>query len=121
MGITTQIESEIGLTIQHCEGVVTMDELEAAIARYPGAGHVLWDFRAASMEEFTANALGELARRQRNIARPEGTRVALVMNDTVKFGLGRSFEAHAEFLGAPVNVRTFRDYNEALVWIESDE
>jgi hypothetical protein len=77
----------------------------------------LWDLRNAT-SALSSNEMERLA--QAALARDKGgaSRVAIIAEEDVIYGLSRVFEVYRE--SSEVKVRTFRDLDEAQGWLQED-
>jgi len=76
----------------------------------------LWDFRHASLANFTVEDLMSLAVFLTQHLDRLGKRVALVVGRDLEYGIGQMWGAYAEE-SAPRERRLFRCMDEAFVWL----
>jgi hypothetical protein len=125
MPIEYSIDIKRGLSIHTCTGTIGANDLLRAINTlysspdYSHSYHSLWDFR-----DCTANLSSDEMRRivdleQTDQKGPGAGKVALVVGKTLDFGLARMYHMLSEQkVDRPLMV--FRDYEDALKWIEEE-
>jgi hypothetical protein len=118
----TQIIHSKDLTLHTVSGLVGHSELISNAKKYYAAGNltsmVLWDFRNANINGLHANQLREIAWDLRDYMRLRaGGKTAFVVSDDIAFGIARMFEAFAESECVAVEQRTFRDIEDAIIWL----
>jgi len=120
--ITTQIIQSKNLTLHTVSGLVGHSEIILNAKNYYTAGNltpmVLWDFRNATLNGLYENQLREIAWDLRDYIRLRtGGKTAFVVADDIAFGIARMFEAFSESEGITVEQRTFRDIEDAIIWL----
>jgi len=119
MPFSMRIEPDAGIVIGTCSGALGLDDArEGAMAVWGNPNWsgkpVVWDFRSAILD-VQAPEVREIARfvldRQPSSPPPK---VAFVIARDVDFGLARMFEVFRQH--PSTEVRTFRDYDEAVSW-----
>jgi len=119
MTVSIRIESETGMAIATCSGVLRVSDAKASAAalwKAPGwsGDAVVWDFREAQFD-FDRAGIREVADfvSSHQPATPPA-RVAWVTLRDLDFGLARMFEVFRE--DPRTDFRVFRDYDEAISW-----
>ncbi len=123
MPLRFRIDEAAGLVITTAEGEVTGEDLLAharALASTPGRPPRelvdLSDRTEVPISTEVVRGLAEyLSAADENVP---GSRVALVAKSDAIFGMMRVFQAHREH--ANVELRVFRDRDEALRWLERE-
>ncbi len=124
--IRTTVDPAADLTVVRARGEVTADEILDAVEQfYTGerTSRVLWDFTEASLRAIGPEDVERIAAFTVNHARAEGGgwMTALVLPESLGFGLGRMFEMLREASLPDVKTRTFRGLAEARAWLGLDE
>lgn len=109
------------LTLNIVSGSFSADDVIAALDRfYSGepTPHVLWDFSNADFDEITSDDVRRMSEfsRMHEAKRAHG-KTALVFSADVGYGLGRMFGTLQEVDESPVQHRSFRTMEEAMVWL----
>jgi hypothetical protein len=121
MPIESSIDTKRGLSIHNCTGTVTADDILQAInALYAGAGythsyHSIWDFRDCA-PNLSSDEMRRIIDFERKNEGPDGGKVALVVNQTLNFGLARMYHMLSE-QRLNRSLQVFRDYDDAFIWI----
>ena len=119
MAISIQIESETGMAIATCSGVLQIEDAKKGAATlwkspdWKGVS-VVWDFREAQFDVTTSNVrrIAEFVLRRQPAIPP--AKVAFVTQRDVDFGMARMFEVFRE--DPRTAFRVFRDFDEAVSW-----
>lgn len=115
---------ERGFTRYVCTGVVTLEDLMAAINGFYGSDptpNSLWDVSAADVTQIPTGGMRQLAEFAKvRAAVRAGGRTAIVAGDPVGFGLARMYEAFAEVTGHEIQVRVFQDRGDAERWLAEE-
>jgi hypothetical protein len=122
VAIDFRIDLDAGLLIVEVEGRVVPDDVVRYRTRLladsdfsPGM-NTLVDCREASTDGFNASDLqflaNDIASRRRLLGR---AKCAVLVSTDAAYGLLRMYEAYT--LESPVEVRVFRDEDEALAWV----
>ena len=91
------------------------------VRRYGSEGmtrYELYDLRARATP-FSTEEIEQIVRQtiQDVPLRPPGGKTAIVVNETLKFGLARMYETFAELEGIATETRPFYDMAEAVQWL----
>lgn len=121
MPMSYDIDAEGRMVRVRVEGSPSYDELLACFAAYtqdprfrPGMP-ILVDDRART-ESPSAQEIRRMAHDSKAQPQPvEGSRCALLVASDLQFGLSRMYELMME--GGPMEVRVFRDEDEAVAWL----
>ena len=121
--IRKNVEEENDLTIMVVHGEVTADMIIAALVDfYQGAftSKLIWDYTDADLTQVKNDELRQISSVAVNHAhlRREG-RTAIVVPETLGFGLGRMYEIISENDENPINYNVFKDINMARKWMRS--
>lgn len=121
MPFSIRTEPETGIVVAACSGALRLDDAKEGAETIWGNPEwsgkpIVWDFRSARLD-VDVTAVRELAKfiLERQSSPPP--KVAIVTARDVDFGLARMFEVFRE--RPSTEVRTFRDYEEALSWARS--
>lgn len=123
MGVTTKVDSELGLVIKTAEGSFTADDVMESRHQmlgdpaYRPEMSILWDMREASPERLTSDSLRALVDRIRSTANGPWTKAALVVSKDAMFGTSRMFQSMAH--DTIYKIMVFREMDEALRWLKS--
>jgi hypothetical protein len=121
--IRKNVEKENDLTIMVVHGQVTADLIIAALVDfYQGAftSKLIWDYTDADLTQVKNDELRQISSVAVNHAhlRKEG-QTAIVVPETLGFGLGRMYEIISENDENPINYNVFKDINTAREWMRS--
>lgn len=122
MPFTIRMEQESGVVIgTGTDNLGLVDAKDAAAALWGNPDWVgkpvLWDFRAARLD-VRPSEVRELAQFILSSQPQPPPRVAIVTARDLDFGFGRMFEVLREH--PSTEVRTFRDYDEAISWVREN-
>ena len=110
------------LRIRHATGLITAEELRTAavdFVREAPTRLALWDFTDADFSALpVAGLVAVFDAVVPYMSNRQGGRSALLFNSPVGFGLGRMSEAFAEVRGYPCQIRAFRDWADAMRWLQ---
>ena len=120
MPITVEEVPDQSLRIIRCNGVITNDHLRdwgysLTAADLSTTGNVLVDLRAATLD-VTADGVWSFADTMQQRALDARRKVAIVGASDVAYAYGRMYQQIIE--RGQVEVRVFREYEEALRWLE---
>lgn len=124
--VSIKIESESGLAIATCHGVLRLKDAQKSVSalwKTPGwlGKSSIWDFREAQFD-ISSSDIREVAQFViQNQPDPPPLKVAFVTKRDVDFGLARIFEVFRE--DSRTVFRVFKNYKKALDWawlIETD-
>jgi len=125
MPISKQIdESKQLTTFTLGEGKTTFEEIAAEVkAQYEETPtrNVLWDASNGSVANLTKEHIEKLASfsgRFGNVRK--GGKTALYSPGDAAFGLSRMFEIIGDLKNVPIQVKVFRDKDEAMNWLDED-
>lgn len=122
--ITKIIESENDLTIYIVEGALTADEfLQCSSESYinNSTKNVLMDLKKGSISNISSDDLKAIACGMKEcIQKRMGGKTAIVSKLNVDFGMGRMYEAFAQYENLPIIYQTFRDIEKAKQWLQSE-
>ena len=110
------------LTIFTIIDELNMDELMAllqSIYQEKPTLNFLWDIRKGSIKQLSSENLAQIATFVKSVSgRRQAGRTAFVVARDVDYGIGRMLDAYGENEGLPIETRVFRNYVEAVVWLE---
>jgi hypothetical protein len=123
MKFTTKTDTQSKLRIHTVQGALEKDSLLENLQKvYSGADfdenmNAIWDLREADLTPFSyaqIEEIGEYVGKQWGI---EGqSKAAIVVSRDVDYGLTHILKMLLEARSS-IKIRTFRDYQEALVWV----
>ena len=120
-----RIDREKKIAVLEIQGTTTflnIHEIIEALLSHPehtdGMDEV-WDFRDASLANFTAEDLIAIAALLTQHLDRLGRRAALVVGRDLEYGIGQMWRAFAEE-NAPRDRRLFRSMEEAFAWLASE-
>ena len=121
--ILKKVEDENDLTIMVVHGQITADMIIAALVGfYEGAftSRLIWDYTDADLTEVQNDELRQISSVAVSYAhlRKEG-QTAIVMPETLGFGLGRMYEIICENNESPIHYNVFKDIEKAREWLSS--
>lgn len=121
--IQKKVEKENDLTIMVVHGQVTADMIiEALVDFNQGAftSKLIWDYTNADLTEVQNDELHHISSVAVSYShlRKEG-QTAIVMPETLGFGLGRMYEIISENDENPINYNIFKDIKKARAWLNS--
>lgn len=122
MPVSHLVDIARGCVLTTLEGTVTTEELvenSLAMARNDEIGHCrveLVDLTGVVGETVDSAVLREIAGNLKRAVHIE--RMAVLASRELDYGLARMFQAYAS--DGPVDVRVFRDRDEALTWLGLD-
>jgi hypothetical protein len=126
MPIKYSIDTERGFRAFTCTGDVGTNDILQTIngvcssEDFFNSKHALWDFRNCTINISSDEMRKIIDCVQRNMKGFSGEKVALVVDTTLDFGLARMFHLLSEQkVDRPLMV--FRDYYDALKWIEESQ
>jgi hypothetical protein len=119
--IETKPDTSKGLTTFKALGIMKAVEFQDCLQCYYEAGVTplaLWDLSEADLSALTSDEINYLAQYGSQLAtnRAEG-KTAIVFDSPFEYGLGRIFQAYVEINTTPVEVRLFRNLEEAKQWL----
>jgi len=122
MSISLQLDPDSGVIVATCSGDLGIDDGKAAAADLWGKPEwsgrpVIWDFRQARLNVHAPQVrqFAQFVLQHQPMTPPY--KVAMVTGRDVDFGLARMFEVFREH--PSTEVRTFRDFSEAMSWARS--
>jgi len=124
-----EIEKEIigdkGVTVFKVKGEMLCDQIIDEITRFYAKDltrYAVWDFSCAEGKHVTANEVQKIAKHAKKFGhlRSDG-KTAFVMSSSLAYGLGRMYDSFAQVNNHPVKHGIFRNYNEAISWIEGQK
>lgn len=129
MSITSQVDKTRDLTSYTLTGNLTIDEIHNAIKSFWEAHELtlngLWDARQAELTNLKSSdvegitaLIGEYAHR---FDERKTGKTAIVASSDLQFGLSRIFGTFYEIENFPIQLKIFRDMNEALEWLDQNE
>jgi hypothetical protein len=98
--------------------LATADDVSANERIRPGYFELVDTRHAASMDRLSAEGLRKVAARASPHLRPPGGRMALVVAESLTYGLARMYSVYAEETRSEIEV--FRDIEEACAWLGID-
>ena len=127
MPIETTVYKEPQVIIRTATGQLTFEEVKSAItgvAEMPGYAKgmsAIWDLRKANIYKFTEDDLYRIVEVIKGGIEDRGTgfKLALVASEDFEFGMSRMWEAIAQDL--PLEIKVFRDMDEARTWVVEPE
>lgn len=126
MPIDTNIQESNDLTIFTGSGELLLAEVLNAIKSFysgPITLNVVWDLRQATVPDITSDDVNQIAGMLKTLRadRKEG-RTTLVSPKDAMYGLSRMLELLLDSLGdSRVEMRVFRDFDEAIAWLDQKE
>ena len=123
MTLSIRLGLEDGIIVARCTGALGMKDAQETAPliwnREDFAGlPIVWDFREATLD-VQPKDVRELAQFILSRQPTPPPRVGLVISRDVDYGFSRMFEVFRE--DASTEVRTFRDFDEALLWARSEQ
>ena len=123
MTVIQKQDPEKNLTVLTGTGELSFEEVSEAIAGfYEGSPtlHVLWDLREARASHITSEQVNQIASSLSVLRNTrEGGKTALVTPIDATYGMVRMFQLFLESLGqSDIQMRAFRDMDEALQWMK---
>lgn len=123
MPVQTTVDTELNLAVHTVTVSLSLEEIKAALDAlwenpdFRPTMNTLWDVRDANVAEWSAEGIQAVARYVEKHAEQRGIgyRSAIVVAQDVAFGLSRMYEAYGYDL--PLNLRVFRDIDEARRWV----
>jgi len=116
------IDKEYQLTVHIFSGVVRAQDLMDAVKKLYESEltpHHLWDLTAADLSSLQGMDLDDLAKLAKQSAPDrKGGRTAIVSSSDLGFGLGRVYQAYAEYSQQRVEIKIFHARDEAEAWIK---
>ena len=102
-------------------GEITIEAWLQTVLRYGSEGmtrYELYDLRYRATP-FSTEEIEQIVHQtiQYMPLRPPGAKTAIVVNETLKFGLVRMYETFAELEGVATETRPFYDLAEAVQWL----
>jgi hypothetical protein len=122
MPISIQIDESKQLTIYTLEsGVTSFEEIATTVKdlyeKNP-TKNVLWDASEGSVAELTKDHIEKLASFSPRFSDlRKGGKTALYSPGDVAFGLSRMFEIIGNLRKVPIEIKVFRDRDQALQWL----
>lgn len=122
MSMTFDTDRDLNLTVFRLAGPVSFETFKDVIDRYRAAGptqNEIYDFLAFSGETFTMEQLNQLVEITKSHAppRPNGSKTALVVPDTLSFGVSRQYQTLANMHDLPWETEVFETIAAARRWI----
>jgi len=113
------------LTIFTVTGKISFEEVMRALKRsYAGnpTSNILWDLRKGSATDLTYDNLVKISEYTAKVSgKRQGGKTALVSPSDVDYGILRTLDSFGEVYEFSFYIRAFRDYDEAIVWLESKQ
>ena len=117
------VEKENDLTIMVVHGQVTADMIIEALVEFnQGAftSKLIWDYTDADLSEVKNHELHHISSVAVSYSHlRKGGQTAIVMPETLGFGLGRMYEIISENDENPINYNIFKDIKKAREWLSS--
>jgi len=115
--ITVKFEPENDLTIFTVKGDLSADEILKYSSEY-STKYVLWDATGGSVRKIQTVDFRRIAvEMKKHSQNRAGGKTALVGKFNIDFGLSRMYEAFAGIEEIPITYKTFRNYDDALRWL----
>ena len=120
MPVTSCWDPESGIVTLKVEGTIVLSQAIEVTEemyrdpRFQEPTRVLWDLRGGSFDWETSELLEFASFVERSRAVGRGRAAVLAPSD-LEFGLSRIYQAYSE--DSPVEVRVWRDYDEAWSWL----
>jgi hypothetical protein len=122
--ISKQIDEAKQLTTFTIDGEATFEEIAAAVrSLYEEAPtrDVFWDCSNGSVANLTTEHVEKLASLSPRFGSARnGGKTALYSPGDMAFGLSRMFEIIGNLRKVPIQLKVFRDKDEAKLWLEED-
>ncbi|MBC2737707.1 MAG: hypothetical protein HF981_25335 [Desulfobacteraceae bacterium] len=116
---------DASLTILTVSGVVTCQDVIHALEDFfknDVTPNLLWDYTDADVSEITEKCMNQIiAIAKSNAHLREKGRTAIVGRGDVTFGLSRMYEILSELREHPIQHHVFRNIDEAITWLKTDE
>lgn len=124
MPIQTEIIIDRQLTIHTIQGELTFNAIMATLKAYNAVRpttYTLWDFREADLTHFTADHIRSLVHFSTRYdgLRPGGHTALLIGNQPLAYSMARIAEIGNDVAKSDIVMATFRDYDEAIAWLEA--
>jgi hypothetical protein len=125
MPITFQTDLSRELTVFKITGTVNIREWLNTLRAYVESGttrYELYDIREGEGVGFTSKQVDQIIEggKSKIVARPPGSKTALVVSKDVHFGMSRVYQAVSEIEGSTWESETFRSMEEAYKWLGID-
>ena len=122
MPISKQVDDSKQLTTFFVEGEVTFEEVAAQVKKLyeeeKPTKYVLWDAANGSVANLTTEQIENLASfSPRYSDKRKGGKTALYSPGDLAFGLSRAFEIIGNLRNVPIQIKVFRDRDEAIRWL----
>jgi len=118
------MEKNEGLTIFNVSGEVTAHDIIMQAVQYlkeEPTESSMWDFTEATKLEITTLEMQGIADSLKHVVKGHNIRkVALVSSKSINIGLGKVFGAFAQMAGLPYAYKSFRNTEDAVVWLENE-
>ena len=119
--IHTRIDRDQDLTINTAEGLLTIEDIMAAVNTYLAGettAKVLWDFCRADGAGIKLEEVIQFQETVRRLAPAAPKRqVAIVVARDIGFGLSRMAETYADMAGVVADYYVTRSLEEAMDWL----
>jgi len=125
MPIKIVIDKDKNRTTHISTGNITFAEALSASRKFFSGGQatrdLVLDMRQASMDLITSKEIEQLTEFYNNRVnqRPENPRTALVVADTVNYGLSRIVQSTAQLDRSPTRLEIFSSAEDAEAWLDS--
>lgn len=129
MPITSQVDKTKNMVIYTLTGELTLDEIQSTIQSFWEAHELtlnaLWDARSAKLTNLKSSDMESLTaligQYRHRFKERKGGKSAVVASSDLQYGLSRIVGAFYEIENFPTQLRTFRQMDEAIQWLDQDE
>lgn len=123
--IEKKIISDKEITILRVTGEIVVDQIINELTRFyeeEFTNNLLWEFSNAEGKNLSSNDLHKILSHAMEFSHlRENCKTAIVISSSLGYGLGRMYDSLAQVAEHPVKHAVFRDYDEAIAWIDSTE
>jgi len=123
MPLSVQFDRDKNLLQVKAIDMVTIEEFGEVLEEmtssdeYPPDTPAVWDLRAFEFSILNRDVMMEFILARERFEQRNNVKVAIVVNSTFGFGMGRMYELITSVRSNPQTVRTFRDLASAEAWL----
>jgi hypothetical protein len=126
MPITVRFDSTKKILHVIPKGRVTLDDFAQFMEQvtsdreFPSNVPTLWDLRSFEFSNLTREVMMELIKVRECYPQRDNANIAILVDSTIGFGMGRMYGLITSVRANPQNARTFRDLASAETWLLED-